>query len=66
VGQLEQVFHIFAYLKNHSRSKLVFDDTLPGVDERWFNECDWSEFYPDAAEAIPTDCPPEKGKSDSM
>ena len=62
VGQLEQVFHIFAYLKNHSRSKLVFDDTLPGVDERRFTECDWSEFYPDAAEAIPTDCPPEKGK----
>jgi hypothetical protein len=26
-GHLEQVFHIFAYLKAHERSTMVFDDT---------------------------------------
>ena len=66
VGQLEQVFHIFAYLKQYSSSKLVFDDTLPYVDEGRFEECDWSEFYPDAAEAIPKDAPEARGKAVSM
>ena len=66
VGQLEQVFHIFAYLKNYSSSKLVFDDTLPYVDESRFTECDWKEFYPDAAEAIPKDAPEVRGMPVSM
>jgi hypothetical protein len=65
-GHLEQVFHIFAYLKAHERSTLVFDDTDPSFDGDRFNKCDWSEFYPDAAEAIPTDMPEPRGKSVSM
>jgi hypothetical protein len=28
-GHLEQVFHIFAYLKHHPRSTIAFDDTIP-------------------------------------
>jgi hypothetical protein len=28
-GHLEQVFHIFAYLKHHPRSTIVFDNTIP-------------------------------------
>jgi hypothetical protein len=28
-GHLEQAFHIFAYLKTHSHSTTVFDDTMP-------------------------------------
>ena len=65
-GHLEQVFHIFAYLKAHERSTLVFDDTDPSFDGDRFNKCDWSEFYPDAAEAIPTDAPEARGKSVNM
>jgi hypothetical protein len=53
-GHLDQVFHIFAYLKSHDRSTLVFDDTRPFIDDRWFVRRDWSEFYPDAAEVDPT------------
>ena len=60
------MFHIFAYLKAHDRSTLVFDDTDPSFDGDRFNKCDWSEFYPDAAEAIPTDMPEPRGKSVSM
>eukprot|EP00978_Attheya_sp_CCMP212_P034406 scaffold143909_cov63-Attheya_sp.AAC.2 len=62
-GHLEQVFHIFAYLKAHKRSTMVGDDTEPTFDESRFNECDWAEFYPDAAEKIPSDMPEPRGKS---
>jgi hypothetical protein len=61
-GHLEQVFHVFAYLKAHDRSTLVFDDTEPVIDERRFKKCDWAEFYPEAAEAIPPNAPEPRGK----
>ena len=60
-GHLQQLFHIFAYLKHHKRSKMVFDDTEPVFDESRFKVCDWSEFYPDAEEAIPHNVPEERG-----
>ena len=52
VGQLEQVYHIFAYLMLYSQSKLVFDNTLPDVADVPFGDCDSTEFYPDEKEAI--------------
>ena len=61
-GHLEQVFHVFAYLKAHERSTMVFDDTEPNFDERRFKICDWSEYYPNAAENIPRDMPTARGK----
>jgi len=60
-GHLQQLFHIFAYLKHHTRSKMVFDDTEPTFNENSFKVCDWSEFYPDAEEAIPHNLPMERG-----
>jgi len=62
-GHLNQVFHIFAYLKKHMRSALVFDDTLPDLSRFTFTDCDWSEFYPGAKEPIPTDRPKPRGNS---
>ena len=62
-GHLQQLFHIFAYLKHHKRSKMVFDDTEPVFDESRFKVCDWLEFYPDAEEAIPHNMPEEWGHS---
>jgi hypothetical protein len=61
-GHLEQVLHAFAYLKHHKRSTMVFDDMEPNFDGSEFKECDWSKFYPDAKEAIPTDGPKPRGK----
>ena len=61
-GHLEQVFHIFAYLKHHPRSTMVFDDTIPTFRGERFVKCDWSEFYPDAEEAIPGNIPTPRGK----
>lgn len=62
-GQLNQVFHIFAYLKEHERSTIVFDDTEPWFDDRRFVQADWSDYYDGAAEAIPEDMPEPLGKA---
>jgi hypothetical protein len=60
-GHLEQVFHVFAYLKANDRSRMVFDDTEPILDEQRFKTSDWSEYNPDAAENIPKDMPNGRG-----
>ena len=58
-GHLEAVFHIFAYLKHHSRSKIVMDDTMicHGKEE----DHDWSEFYSFAKDELPPDMPEARG-----
>lgn len=52
-GHLQQVFHIFAYLKRHKQSQMVFGDTEPVFHESIFKVCNWSEFYLDAKELTP-------------
>jgi hypothetical protein len=60
---LEQVLHIFAYLKKYKRSTLVFDHNVPLFDESHFVvRCDWSKFYPGAAEVEPPNAPELRGK----
>jgi hypothetical protein len=59
-GHLEQAFHLFAYLKHHKHSQMVFDETEPTFDPNAFKVCDWSEFYPDAEEAMPSTMPQER------
>jgi len=61
VGHLDQAFHIFAYLKAHSRSRIVLDPTEPHIDEQSFLIADWSEFYRDAKEPIPSNAPEPRG-----
>jgi hypothetical protein len=43
-GHLQQVFHIFANMKHHKRSHMVFDDMEPMFEESSFKVCDWSDF----------------------
>jgi hypothetical protein len=61
-GHLQQVFHIFGYLKKHERSTMVFDDTEPNYDPARFRACDWSEFYPEAEDQLPPNMPEPRGK----
>ena len=63
VGHFEQILHIFAYLKCHDHSTLVFEEIKTTFKESAFNPCDWSEFYPEAQEAIPLNMPEPKGNS---
>jgi len=66
-GHLEQVFHIFAYLKKHlEKSTMVFDDKIPTVNQDGFKECDWKDFYQDAQEAIPLNAPVARGNAVEM
>ena len=45
-GHLEQVLHIFAYLKKYHNNELVYDPSDPVVDENDYKRRDWvsSEF----------------------
>jgi hypothetical protein len=61
-GHLQQLYHVFAYLKAFDRSKLVFDDTRPDFGGTDWHDCDWREFYPDAGEVIPPNMPEARGK----
>ena len=54
-GQIGQVFHIFAYLKKHHNSALVFDPSYPGVNIDTFPKHDWTNLYGDVKEAMPPD-----------
>jgi len=60
-GHLEEVLHIIGYIKQHKKMRLMFDSGYPKVDEKWFKEYDWYEFYRDAKEAIPPNMPEARG-----
>jgi hypothetical protein len=32
-GHLQQALHVFGYLKKHARSRMVFDETEPAIDQ---------------------------------
>jgi hypothetical protein len=42
VGHLKEIYHIFAYLKAHSNTEMVFDPTLVTLDMTLFEQQDWS------------------------
>lgn len=65
-GHLEQVIHIFAYLKKHPKSALVFDERMPHFDNERFQKCDWEAYYPGAKEAIPPNAPEARGRHVTM
>ena len=60
-GHMEQVYHVFGYLKTHSKRCLFFDPRHPDIDEHAFSNYEWYDFYRDASEQIPNDMPPPRG-----
>ncbi len=60
-GQLQQVYHVFGYLKARPKKTLVFDPTHPDIDEARFECYDWHNFYRGAKESIPGDAPEPRG-----
>jgi hypothetical protein len=62
VGHLDQALHLFAYLKKHKKSTMVFDDNYANLSNFHFTKADWTEFYRDAAEQIPANAPTPRGK----
>lgn len=65
IGHLEQVMHIFGYLKQHHNAELVFDPTYPEIDENAFQKKDWStsEFgHLEGKEILPPNQPQPRGQ----
>jgi hypothetical protein len=62
-GHLNELYHVFAYLKAHDRSCIVLDSSRPRIDESRFLKQDWTDFYRDAEEPIPPNAPEPRGKS---
>jgi hypothetical protein len=62
-GHLFAVFRVFAYLKKKHNSRLIFDPTYPKIDHAKFKDNeDWSNFYGNVKEAIPSNAPKPRGK----
>jgi hypothetical protein len=60
-GHLQQVYHMFGYLKAKPKKTLAFDPSHPDIDETRFQKCDWHDFYRGAKELIPGDAPEPRG-----
>ena len=56
-GHLEAAIHVMAYVGQRYYSRLMYDPSYPERDHSVFKECDCSEVYRDAKEAIPMNAP---------
>ena len=58
-GHMEQIHHIFSYLKNKPKLTLYFDPSEPNIDPIWFqsgdNQDTFKEQYREAKEELPPD-----------
>ena len=61
-GHLEQVYHIFGYLKAVPRRRLYMDLDYPIISEDRFVKYDWTEFYRYADEPLPPNMPKSRGR----
>ena len=62
IGHLQQIYHIFGYLKTSHRRRLFYDPGYPGISESRFQRHNWEDFYKDAKEELPLDMPEARGK----
>ena len=67
-GHLTELFHVFAYLKKHLNTEMVFDPSEPEIDMDSFQRQDWSySIYStpgeELKEALPPNMPKPLGKA---
>ena len=62
-GHLEQVLHIFGFLKDNKKLRIMFDCSQPEMDEKWFKEYEWIDYYRYAEEKVPANMPEARGLS---
>ena len=60
-GHLQQVYHIFGYLKKSPRRRIYFDPDHPQISESRFKKFDWEDFYKGVEEEIPPNLPESRG-----
>jgi hypothetical protein len=61
-GHLEAAIHLMGHLRLKHNSRLIFDPTYPDFALDSFPSFDWTEFYGNVTEAIPTNMPKPLGK----
>ena len=61
-GHLLQLFHMFAFLKAHHNSRMVFDPSYPDIDIDQFPKKEWKHHYGSMKEEVTDDCPRPLGK----
>ena len=69
IGHLKEVLHIFAYLKKHHNSEMVFDPTPVDFDRSLFEKQDWSFSQygcEELVEELPDGMPEPRGQSMTM
>ena len=60
---MQQLYHMFSYLKSHHNARIVFDPSYPEMDFGAFeHEGDWGIHYKDLSEDIPPNAPEPLGK----
>jgi hypothetical protein len=62
-GHLEQVYHIFGYLKHSPRRRLYMDPDYPAIQEDRFVKYDWTDFYKYATDPKPPNMPQPRGRA---
>ena len=60
---MEQVFHIFGYLKDSSKRNIGFDPSQPKININQLHRFDWQDFYKDVKEVIPPNMHKPRGNS---
>ena len=60
-GHLQQVYHIFSYLKSHHNARIILDPSYPEIHEDQFVKKEWKHFYQTGGEVIPSNIPKPKG-----
>ena len=61
-GHLKAMLRVFGYLKTYNKRRLVINTDQPDYTKLESVRHNWTEFYPDAKENIPDNCPVPKGK----
>lgn len=62
-GHFEAVLHIMSYLSHKHNSRLAMDASTPKITRSRFARHDWTSFYGDVEEAIPSNAPPARGRA---
>lgn len=60
-GHLQQLFHIFGYLKTYYNARIILDPSYPEIEEDAFPKHDWSKWYKVDKEVIPPNAPEPLG-----
>jgi hypothetical protein len=62
VGHLKEIYHIFAYLKAHSNTEMVFNPTPVTLDMTLIEQQDWS-YLPYGCEGLKEELPSNMPKA---